>query len=403
MRPIRSTNGGGMAKTFQQMMEEARREVKELSVEEVKDLLTRNGKYLLLDVREKEEYREGHLEGAVSLPRGFLELKVETAVSDKSAPVIAYCAGGVRSLLAAKAMKEMGYERVISMAGGFTAWKTAGFKWIQDHQFTPEQATRYSRHFLLPEVGETGQAKLLDAKVLLIGAGGLGSPSAYYLAAAGVGTLGIVDNDVVDLSNLQRQILHANDRIGMAKTESAKRTLQALNPDVRVITYQEKLTSQNIMRIIQDYDIVVDGCDNFPTRYLVNDACVMTQKPNVHGSIFQFEGQASVFYPGKGPCYRCLYPEPPPADMAPSCQEAGVLGVLPGLIGVLQALETIKLILGKGNPLIGRLLCFNTLTMEITSLSVKADPACPVCGEKPTIRELIDYDEFCNLRAAHAG
>lgn len=392
-----------MAKTFQQMMEEARREVKELSVEEVKDLLTRNGKYLLLDVREKEEYREGHLEGAVSLPRGFLELKVETAVSDKSAPVIAYCAGGVRSLLAAKAMKEMGYERVISMAGGFTAWKTAGFKWIQDHQFTPEQATRYSRHFLLPEVGETGQAKLLDAKVLLIGAGGLGSPSAYYLAAAGVGTLGIVDNDVVDLSNLQRQILHANDRIGMAKTESAKRTLQALNPDVRVITYQEKLTSQNIMRIIQDYDIVVDGCDNFPTRYLVNDACVMTQKPNVHGSIFQFEGQASVFYPGKGPCYRCLYPEPPPADMAPSCQEAGVLGVLPGLIGVLQALETIKLILGKGNPLIGRLLCFNTLTMEITSLSVKADPACPVCGEKPTIRELIDYDEFCNLRAAHAG
>jgi len=403
LRPIRSTNGGGMAKTFQQMMEEARREVKELSVEEVKDLLTRNGKYLLLDVREKEEYREGHLEGAVSLPRGFLELKVETAVSDKSAPVIAYCAGGVRSLLAAKAMKEMGYERVISMAGGFTAWKTAGFKWIQDHQFTPEQATRYSRHFLLPEVGETGQAKLLDAKVLLIGAGGLGSPSAYYLAAAGVGTLGIVDNDVVDLSNLQRQILHANDRIGMAKTESAKRTLQALNPDVRVITYQEKLTSQNIMRIIQDYDIVVDGCDNFPTRYLVNDACVMTQKPNVHGSIFQFEGQASVFYPGKGPCYRCLYPEPPPADMAPSCQEAGVLGVLPGLIGVLQALETIKLILGKGNPLIGRLLCFNTLTMEITSLSVKADPACPVCGEKPTIRELIDYDEFCNLRAAHAG
>lgn len=392
-----------MAKTYQQIMDEARKEVKELSAQEVKDLLEKDGKYLLLDVREKEEYREGHLEGAVSLPRGFLEIRVEATVPDKSTPIVAYCAGGVRSLLAAKALKEMGYERVISMSGGFTAWKTGGHKWVQDHQFTPEQATRYSRHFMLPEVGEEGQAKLLKAKVLMIGAGGLGSPAAYYLAAAGVGTMGIVDNDVVDLSNLQRQILHTNDRIGLPKTESAKMTLQALNPDVRVIPYQEKLTSQNIMEIIKDYDIVVDGCDNFPTRYLVNDACVMTKKPNVHGSIFQFEGQASIFYPGKGPCYRCLYPEPPPAEMAPNCQEAGVFGVLPGLIGVIQALETIKLILGKGETLIGRLLCFNTLTMEITTLRLKADPACPVCGEKPTVRSLIDYEEFCNLRAAHAA
>jgi molybdopterin/thiamine biosynthesis adenylyltransferase/rhodanese-related sulfurtransferase len=392
-----------MAKTFKQLMDESRREIKELSVQEAKELLEKNGKFLLLDVREKDEFREGHLEKAISLPRGFLEIKVESTIPDKSTPILAYCAGGVRSLLAAKSLKDMGYENVISMSGGYTAWKTEGYQWVQDHQFTPEQAIRYSRHFLLPEVGEDGQAKLLKAKVLMVGAGGLGSPSAYYLAAAGVGTLGIVDNDVVDLSNLQRQILHTNDRIGMPKTESAKLTIQALNPDVRVIPYQEKLTSKNIMEIIKDYDIVVDGCDNFPTRYLVNDACVLAKKPNVHGSIFQFEGQASVFYPGKAPCYRCLYPEPPPPEMAPSCQEAGVLGVLPGLIGVIQALETIKLILGKGDTLVGKLLCFNTLTMEISALNLRADPACPMCGEKPTIHSLIDYEEFCNLRAAHAA
>src|SRR3954468_9979011 len=233
------------------------------------------------------------------------------------------------------------------------------------YNFSEEQIRRYSRHIILPEVGGLGQTKLLQAKVLLVGAGGLGSPAAYYLAAAGVGTLGIIDNDVVDVSNLQRQILHANERVGMPKVDSAKKTLEALNPDVKVIPYQAKLTSENIMEIIKDYDFVVDGCDNFPTRYLVNDACVLTGKPNVHGSIFQFEGQATVFYPGKGPCYRCLYPEPPPADMAPSCAEAGVLGVLPGLIGTIQALETIKLILGKGETLVGKLLCFNTLTNEI--------------------------------------
>ncbi len=392
-----------MAKTFDQLMSEARKEIKELSVDEVQQLVSKNGKYLLLDVREKEEYREGHLDGSVSIPRGFLEMRVESAIPEKSTPIIAYCAGGVRSLLAAKDMKEMGYQEVISMSGGYSAWKAAGYDTVQDRQFTPEQMTRYSRHFLLPEVGEEGQAKLLDAKVLMVGAGGLGSPSAYYLAAAGVGTMGIIDPDVVDLSNLQRQILHTNDRIGQPKTDSAKQTLQALNPDVRIITYQDKLTSENVMEIIKDYDIIVDGCDNFPTRYLVNDACVMANKPNVHGSIFQFDGQASVFYPGKGPCYRCLYPEPPPPGMAPSCAEAGVLGVLPGLIGTIQALETIKLILGKGDSLVGKLLCFNTLAMEITTLNLQKDPNCPVCGEKPSIHELIDYEEFCNLRESHAA
>jgi sulfur-carrier protein adenylyltransferase/sulfurtransferase len=388
-----------MAKSFQDIMAEARKEVPEITPQQVNDLLTNNGKsHVLLDVRESDEWRQGHLEGALPLPRGFLEIKVETAIPDKNAPVIAYCAGGVRSLLAAKAMKEMGYQNVSSMSGGYTAWKNGGFKWVQDFQYTPEQLIRYSRHFLLPEVGEEGQAKLLQAKVLLVGAGGLGSPAAYYLAAAGVGTLGTIDNDVVDISNLQRQILHANDRVGTPKVESAKKTLEALNPDVKVIPYQAKLTSENIMEIIKDYNLVVDGCDNFPTRYLVNDACVLTGKPNVHGSIFQFEGQATVFYPGKGPCYRCLYPEPPPAEMAPSCAEAGVLGVLPGLIGVIEALEAIKIILGKGDTLVGRLVHFNTLTMEINTLKLRRDPSCPVCGDNPTIHQLIDYEEFCSLR-----
>ena len=388
-----------MAKSFQEIMADARKEIPEVTAQQVNELLKNNGKSpLVLDVRESDEWRQGHLEGALPLPRGFLEIKVESAVPDKNTPIIAYCAGGVRSLLAAKAMKEMGYQNVSSMAGGYAAWKNGGFKWVQDFQYTPEQLIRYSRHFLLPEVGEEGQAKLLQAKVLMVGAGGLGSPSAYYLAAAGVGTLGIIDNDVVDISNLQRQILHANDRVGMPKVESAKKTLEALNPDVKVIPYQAKLTSENIMEILKDYDLVIDGCDNFPTRYLVNDACVLTGKPNVHGSIFQFEGQATVFYPGKGPCYRCLYPEPPPADMAPSCAEAGVLGVLPGLIGVIEALEAVKLILGKGDSLIGRLLHFNTLTMEINTLKLRRDPSCPMCGDHPTIHELIDYEEFCSLR-----
>ena len=363
-----------MAKTFKDLMEEARQQVPEWSIDQVKAHLANGNDYVLLDVREKEEYREGHLDRALSLPRGFLEMRVEQAVPDKATPIVAYCGGGTRSLLAAKQLRDMGYQTVVSMSGGYTAWKNAGYPWKQDRAFTTEQITRYSRHFMLPEVGEDGQAKLLDAKVLLIGAGGLGSPTAFYLAAAGVGTLGIVDHDVVDLSNLQRQILHTNERVGMPKVESARETLQALNPDVKIIGIPERLSSENALRLFKDYDVIVDGCDNFPTRYLVNDACVMLGKPNVHGSIFQFEGQAAVFYPHKGPCYRCLFPEPPPPGAAPSCAEAGVLGVLPGLVGCVQALETIKLILGVGKPLIGRMVYFDTLSMELRVHRLRKDP-----------------------------
>jgi sulfur-carrier protein adenylyltransferase/sulfurtransferase len=383
-----------MATTYKQIMEEARRLIPEVSVQEVRG---REG-MALLDVREKDEYRDGHLGGAISLPRGFLEMRVEETLPDKTTPIIAYCAGGTRSLMAARTLKEMGYTNVASMTGGFTAWKNAGMPFVQDHQFSAEQLSRYSRHFMLPEVGEAGQAKLLGAKVLLLGAGGLGSPTALYLAAAGVGTLGIIDHDVVDLSNLQRQILHTNDRVGMPKVESARIAINALNPDVQVIAHQERLSSDNVLDIFARYDIIVDGCDNFPTRYLVNDACVMLGKPNVHGSIFQFEGMASVFDPRSGPCYRCLYPEPPPPGAAPSCAEAGVLGVLPGLVGCVQALETIKLILGAGRPLIGRMVHFDTLSMEIRVNKLPRDPECPMCGEHPTITKLIDYEEFCGLR-----
>jgi adenylyltransferase/sulfurtransferase len=389
-----------MAKTLRDLMAESRQAVPEWTPDDVRQRTSNGGGFTLLDVREKEEYREGHLPGAVSVPRGFLDMRIEETVPDKNAPIVLYCAGGTRSLLAGRTLKEMGYTNVVSMSGGFGGWKGAGHPWVADRQFTPDQLTRYSRHFLLPEVGEAGQAKLLDAKVLLIGAGGLGSPSAYYLAAAGVGTLGIVDMDVVDVSNLQRQILHTNDRIGMPKVESAQKTLNALNPDIKVIGYRDRVTSENIMELISGYDVIVDGCDNFPTRYLVNDACVMANKPNVHGSIFQFEGQATVFYPHKGPCYRCLFPEPPPPGAAPSCQEAGVLGVLPGLIGCVQALETMKLILGVGRPLIGRMVYFDTLSMELRIHKLRKDPNCPVCGEHPTVTKLIDYEEFCGLRAS---
>ncbi len=386
-----------MAKTVKEILDEARSLVREVSAQEVKTALDGKADVLLVDVREKEEYREGHIEGAVSLPRGFLELRAENVLGGKSTPIIAYCAGGTRSLLAARVLKEMGWVDVVSMAGGFNGWKNAGYPWIKEEAFTPEQLERYSRHFLLREVGESGQRKLLAARVLLIGAGGLGSPAALYLGAAGVGTLGIVDHDVVDRSNLQRQVLHNTERVGMAKTESARMTLEALNPDVKVIEHRVRLSSANALEILRDYDIVVDGCDNFPTRYLTNDACVMLRKPNVHGSIFQFEGMASVFYPPQGPCYRCLYPQPPPPGAAPSCAEAGVLGVLPGLVGTVQALETIKLILGVGEPLIGKMAYFDTLSMDIRMNRIRRDPQCPVCGEHPTIEKLIDYEEFCAM------
>jgi molybdopterin/thiamine biosynthesis adenylyltransferase len=307
-----------MAKTQQDFLAEARREIPELTVEEVAERRKRGEDFILLDVREKDEVRSGYIEGAVSVPRGFLEFQIAGKVPETDKEVVVYCAGGARSLLAAKAMREMGYERVSSMAGGITRWKDAGYPVVRERQLTPAQLERYSRHFLLSQIGETGQSKLLDAKVLLVGAGGLGSPSALYLAAAGVGTLGVVDADVVDLSNLQRQVLHTTDRIGVPKTESAKLTLNALNPEVQVRTHSERLTTDNVMDIFRDYDLIVDGCDNFPTRYLVNDAAVLLGKTVVHGSIFQFEGQASVFKPHAGPCYRCLFPTPPPPGMVPS-------------------------------------------------------------------------------------
>ena len=387
-----------MAKTYKEMMDEARRQVPEVTVADVQAKLAKGEPVTVLDVRETSEYRDGHLAEAISLPRGFLELRVEETVPDRSTPIVAYCAGGVRSLIAARTLREMGYDNVTSMAGGFAAWKNAGLPFTADRAWTGEQASRYSRHFLLPEVGEKGQAKLLDAKVLLIGAGGLGSPTAFYLAAAGVGTIGLVDMDVVDLSNLQRQILHTNDRVGMPKTESAKMTLNALNPDVKVIEHRERLSSENAFRILSDYDVVVNGCDNFPTRYLVNDACVLLKKPLVDGAIWQFEGQATVFDPARGgPCYRCYFPEPPPPGAVPSCAEAGVLGVLPGVVGCVQALEAIKIILGAGKPLVGRMMHFDTLAGEVRTLKIRRDPKCAVCGDSPTVKELVDYEFFCGL------
>jgi molybdopterin/thiamine biosynthesis adenylyltransferase/rhodanese-related sulfurtransferase len=307
-----------MAKTQQDFLDEARQFVPEVSAEEVEARRQRGDQFVLLDVREKDEVRTGYIDDAISVPRGFLEMQVSGQIPDPDQEVIVYCAGGVRSLLAGRVMRDMGYNNVYSMAGGITRWKEAGYPIVRDRNLTIDQLERYSRHFMLSQIGEKGQGKLLDAKVMLVGAGGLGSPAAYYLAAAGVGTLGIIDADVVDMSNLQRQIIHNNDRIGMPKTESAAMTIAALNPDVKVRPYTEYLTTDNVMDIFSEYDIIVDGCDNFPTRYLVNDAAVMLGKPIVHGSIFQFEGQASVFKPHEGPCYRCLFPSPPPPGLVPS-------------------------------------------------------------------------------------
>ncbi len=337
--------------------------------------------FVLVDVREKNEWSEGHIPGAIHVPRGYLELQIEEAVPDKSKKVVLYCAGGVRSLMAGNTLQQMGYEDVVSMAGGFGQWKASGYNFVQPRTMSDAQAKRYSRHILIPEVGEQGQFKLLDSRVLLIGAGGLGSPAAYYLAAAGVGTLGIIDADVVDDSNLQRQILHNTARIGQYKAESARQTLTELNPDVKVNTYIERLDEENVHRIIADYDVIVDGTDNFPTRYLLNDAAILANKPVVHGSVFRFEGQLTIFKPYDGPCYRCLYPEPPPPALAPSCAEAGVLGVLPGIIGLLQATETIKLLLNLGDPLVGRLLTYDALAGEFNELRLYRDPNCPACGE----------------------
>ncbi len=394
-----------MGSTYRQYFAELKKRVKEASTQEVADLIAK-GDIQLGDVREKNEWDEGYVPGAVHLPKSYIEQWAEDRLPDKDKTTVLYCAGGVRSAMAADLLSKLGYRDVISMAGGFNRWKDSGLPWKKPDTFSPEQAQRYSRHLLIPEVGEEGQHTLLRSKVLLIGAGGLGSPAAYYLAAAGVGTLGIIDSDVVDATNLQRQILHSTERIGEPKVDSAKRTLEALNPDVTVVGYRERLTSENIDRIIADYDVVVDGADNFPTRYLLNDAAVKWNKPVVHGSIYRFEGQMTVFQPHRGPraegagsdqfpCYRCLFPTPPPPELAPSCAEAGVLGVLPGVIGTLQANETLKLLLGIGEPLIGRYLLFDALDGTFREVRLRRDPACPVCGEHPTITEYIDYEGFC--------
>ena len=355
------------------LLKAARAEIPELTPHELAKL---EPKPLLVDVREKQEMDAGMLPGAKPVPRGFLELRIEEAVPEHDADLVLYCAGGTRSLFAAQTLKQMGYTNVRSLAGGFSAWKSAGMPVEMPVKLSDAQRARYSRHLLIPEVGEAGQARLLSAKVLLIGAGGLGSPAALYLAAAGVGRLGIIDDDVVDESNLQRQILHSTERVGKPKTESAKQTLRALNPDVQVDEHRTRLVRENALELFRPYDIIVDGSDNFGTRYLVNDACTILRKPQVHGSIFRFDGQATTFVPD-GPCYRCLFPEPPPPELAPSCQDAGVLGVLPGLIGVLQAIETVKLILGRGEPLKGRLLLYDALEQRFREVKYAQDPACP--------------------------
>jgi sulfur-carrier protein adenylyltransferase/sulfurtransferase len=389
-----------MSYTSHDLLDAARRAIPEISVEAVAARRTQGDEVVFLDVREKEEVRAGYIEGAITIPRGLLEFQAAVHLPQTDADIVVYCASGARSLLAAQVLRTMGYTRVASMAGGITRWQAAGYPVVRDRQLSAEQLERYSRHFLLSQLGEKGQRTLLDAKVLLVGAGGLGSPAALYLAAAGIGTLGIVDADVVDRSNLQRQILHSTDRIGVSKAESAKQTINSLNPDVQVRIYNERLTVDNVMDIFRDYDIIVDGSDNFPTRYLVNDAAVLVGKPVVHGSIFQFEGQASVFKPHEGPCYRCLFPTPPPPGMVPSCSEVGVLGVLPGVIGVIQATETIKLIIGQGEPLVGRLVMYDALAMRFREIRIRRDPDCPLCGAHPTITELLNYEEFCGLDAA---
>ena len=390
--------------SFSDILSQVKRSIHEVSVDETKAQVLGPGatsRPVLIDIRERDEYEQGFIPHAEWIPRGFLEMKIEDLVPERGREVILYCAGGNRSALAARSLQELGYEKVSSMAGGFRAWKQAGHAFDRPRTLSAEQIKRYSRHIMLPEVGELGQGKLLDAKVLCLGAGGLGSPSALYLAAAGVGTLGIVDDDVVDESNLQRQVLHNMERLGMPKVESARQTLQALNPDVKVVAHQTRLSSENILEILANYDLVVDGADNFPTRYLLNDAALKLGKPVVHASIFRFEGQLTTFLPGSspesGPCYRCLYPDPPPPGMAPSCQEAGVLGVLPGIIGTLQANEALKLILGAGQSLSGRLLVFDALATKFRTLKLRKDPECRVCSKKPEDIELIDYEQFCSL------
>ena len=387
-----------------ELIRQIKSQIAQVDPGEVNELLQNgsgNGEVAIVDVRESEEVSRGLVPGAKHVPRGHLEARIEGAVPDRSQHVILYCASGNRSALAAKTLEELGYEHVESMTGGYTLWKDRGYEVDVPRVLTAEQRERYSRHMLVPEIGPEGQQKLLDAKVLLLGAGGLGSPTALYLAAAGVGTIGIVDDDVVDLSNLQRQVIHTTDRIGVAKVDSAEQAMTELNPDVDVVKYKTRLDASNIMEIIEGYDVIVDGVDNFPTRYLLNDASVRVKIPVVSASILGFDGQLSVFAPYEGPCYRCLYPTPPPAELAPSCGANGVLGVLPGTMGLLQATEVIKLITGAGEPLIGRLVLYEALSASFTELKVRRDPDCPICSREPDeisdeeMGVFPDYEAFC--------
>jgi molybdopterin/thiamine biosynthesis adenylyltransferase/rhodanese-related sulfurtransferase len=381
-----------MARTYQEMLDAARRRVGEITP---RDLAARTDEPALIDVREPDEWELGTLPGAVLVPRGTLEYTVEGKMPDRNRPVVVYCEGGHRSLLAAATMLDLGYTDVVSLQGGFTRWKQEGRGAAALTGLTVDQRRRYSRHVILEGVGEAGQQRLLEAKVLLVGAGGLGSPAALYLAAAGIGTIGIADPDTVDVSNLQRQVLHDLDAVGELKVESARRRLEGLNPDLRVEPHADRLHAGNALDLMKRYDVVIDGADNFPARYLINDAALHARVPVVHGSILRFEGQATVFTPYDGPCYRCLFPEPPPPELAPSCAEAGVLGVLPGIIGSLQAMEALKLILGIGDSLAGRLLTYDALDQRFITLRFDRDPACPACGDEAHPPRLIDYDVAC--------
>jgi molybdopterin/thiamine biosynthesis adenylyltransferase/rhodanese-related sulfurtransferase len=393
-----------MAKTYSDMFAELKKSVKTIPLDEAKARFDARGSrpVTFLDVREKEEFRAGYIPGAVHIARAYLEQQFEQKLPDRNAEILVYCASGNRSLFATKTLQELGYTNVVNVNPGYVRWKDLRYPVELPPNLTPAQLDRYSRHILLPEVGERGQEKLLKGRVLLLGAGGLGAPASLYLAAAGVGTLGLVDADDVDASNLQRQIVHATSRVGMPKVDSAEKALVDLNPDVKIVKFKERLLSSNVDRIFgQGWDAIVDGCDNFPTRYLVNDASLFHKIPVVHGSIFRFDGQVTTFMPWDGPCYRCLYPEPPPPELAPSCAEAGVLGILPGIIGTLQATEAIKLILGKGDLLKGRLLTYDSMRMTFRTLKLRRDDACPACGKNITIKEYIDYEGFCLGVAPH--
>jgi sulfur-carrier protein adenylyltransferase/sulfurtransferase len=368
-----------MPKSYADLLREARAEIKEVSPQEVDALPA--GAATIVDVREASEWEQGHLPGATHISKSYIEQQIEGVAPDRDQAVVLYCAGGVRSLFAAQTLAEMGYTNVASMSSGFQGWKGAGLDFVTPVVLTAEQKQRYSRHLLIPEVGAEGQARLLGSKALLIGAGGLGSPASLYLAAAGVGTIGIVDFDVVDLSNLQRQIVHTNDRVGERKVESARKSINALNPEIKVVAHEEMLGPDNVERLIAGYDVILDGTDTFETRYTLNDAAVAAGIPVVHASVFRFEGQLTTFVPYEGPCYRCLYPTPPPPELAPGCSVAGVLGVVPGILGLLQANEALKILLGIGETLSGRLLLFDALETEFTELKLRRDPNCPVCSD----------------------